>query len=67
MKVPVYVLNPDRTEECYIRIEEVEPGSELAHRVVEAELKGKATGSVREAMRRVRRIAKYLRVPFSLP
>jgi hypothetical protein len=37
MKVPAYILDPRSSREGYIRIEEIEPGSELAQAALRKE------------------------------
>jgi hypothetical protein len=52
----MYVLDPRSSKEAFIRITEVEPGSELAQAVVRVERKSGASHD------RLRQIASYLAI-----
>lgn len=61
IRFPAYVLDPRSEKRSYIKTETVEPGSELARAVIEAEENapvGKM--SLREALKRFRAIKRYL-------
>lgn len=61
IRFPAYVLDPHSEKRTYIETASVEPGSELAHAVIAAELNapvGKM--SLREALKRFRSIKRYL-------
>jgi hypothetical protein len=65
IEVPLWVLNPRDKNESFIRITDIEPGSELAQAVVSRELawlKELIPSKRRSYRNRVRKIAEYLQV-----